>query len=146
MPLENSPSLNNYSNGIPDDIPGPAEKKKSINFIIYTLFGVIVILGIFSILKRNNTIQLAGSGTISGYTVNQYDQPVPAEVFISGSDETIIADENGYFQLDRVPVGDYSLIVGYNFVGSEYPVNVSSKSNTEMGRLEVSAPHKPFEY
>jgi hypothetical protein len=146
MPLEDSPSLNQYKNGIPDNLPSSSDQKKTVNFIIYALVGLIIILGSLSFLKTNNKLQLAGSGVISGYTVDEYDQPVSAEVFISGADEYVIAGVDGYFQIEGVPAGDYSIIVGYNYVGSEYPVEVNAGGNTDMGYLKVPPAHKPSEF
>ena len=146
MPLEDSPSIDQFKNGIPDNLPSPSDQKKIVNYIIYTLVVLIIILGGLSLLKTNNRLQLAGSSAISGYAVNEYDQPVSAEVFISGANEYVIADVNGYFQIKGIPAGDYSIIVGYNYVGSEYPVKVNAGENTNMGYLKAPSPHKPYEF
>jgi len=146
MPLEDSPSLDIYKNGIPNKLPDLSKKKKLIKYFIYGLLLLTITLGVTSLLKSNTIALLSGSGSISGFTVNENNQPVSAEVFLSGFDESVFADENGYFLLKNLPPGDFTLLVGYDFVAQGYPVTIKSGKNVDLGYLEVSPPHKPSDF
>ena len=145
MPLENSPSLDDFNTGLPDELTNPASKKNATRILIYALLGLFSVLGIVSLLKSNNIIQLTKNGSVTGYVINEYNQPVSAEVFIPVLDKTCTTDQTGYFKLDNIPTGDYSLVVGYNFVGNEYPISVTPGSNITLGEIYAPEAHKPYE-
>ena len=113
--------------------------------LIYALLGLFCVLGIVSLLKSNYIIQLTKNGSVTGYVINEYNQPVSAEVFIPVLDKTCTTDQTGYFKLDNIPTGDYSLVVGYNFVGNEYPISVTPGSNITLGEIYAPEAHKPYE-
>jgi hypothetical protein len=145
MPLENSPSLDDFSKGLLEESTTPTSKKSATRILIYSLLGLFCALGIASLLKSNTFVQTTNYGSVSGYIVNTFDQPVSAEVFIPSLDKTCTADNNGYFILENIPAGEYSLIIGYNYVGNEYPISIAPGTNITLGELSAPEAHKPSE-
>jgi hypothetical protein len=135
MGFENSPSLDLYKEGLPPELPDPDRRRK----VIWLVISVLIAAGLgLSFLKLKNDgvlARLAGTGTVSGYVLDDHGDPIGAEVFIFRANVEGRCSDLGYFELSGVPVGEQILIITYRNVGREIAVNVIEAQTVDMGTL-----------
>lgn len=97
---------------------------------------VVVLLGI-NLAQPAGTTLIGGAGSISGNVVNLQLTPVPAEVYILNADISATTDAGGNFFLENVPAGETRLIVAYDGMGREIPVQVIAGQTVNVGQVRV---------
>jgi hypothetical protein len=90
---------------------------------------------LFSRVTRTN-------GTVRGIVVNAQQQALGgAIVFVIAAPNTLVTTaSDGSFEINNIPAGMQSVVVVYNEIGQEYPVNILSSTATELGALAYTAP------
>ena len=138
MTFEDSPKLEDYEEGLPIRSP---EKKKRRKIVIRSLIGVLIVVitgfGLTQIQDSENFARLAGEGSIAGHVNDHHGNPYPADVAISGTKISTTANEEGLFELEHVPIGDYSIIFLNDSYGWEQKASVQSGQNTDMGTITI---------
>ena len=135
MGFEESPSLDLYKEGLPDTLPDPGHRRKVVWAVILMLLVASAILGYLKLVHDGTIARLTGTGTVTGYVFDDVGVPVQAEVFVFRTNVAGQANEEGYFELDGIPVGEQILVFSYRNVGRESTVTVLKGRTTDLGRL-----------
>jgi hypothetical protein len=128
MSFENAPSLDNFKNGLPENLPDPARRRAFVR--VATAVFLVLVVGLLAL-----RLQQAASGTVSGIVLDHEGKPVQAELSVAGANAFVVADENGFFTLTGVPAGAQSLVIGYQAVGREVQVQVRAGQTVDLGEF-----------
>ena len=143
MPLEDSPSLENYKEGMPANLPNPEQRRRRLLWIIGLLLAVILVVQAINFLRSPLGVVLRGQATIRGQVVNQLGQPIPAEVIVMENRLAVIAGSDGRFVIPNAPAGQISIVADYQGVGVEVPVNLKPGDDLDIGSIRVAATALP---
>jgi hypothetical protein len=143
MPLEDSPKLESFDEGLTVEIPGPKNKPGMLRVVVFSLFVLVVVLTFFLLLKGQNNNPFVGSSSITGLVQSADGQGVVAEIFIDGDNRSTFSVSDGSFSLDGVADGDLVLIIGYQGRGVEIPITVPKNSTIDIGVIQVQATTMP---
>jgi hypothetical protein len=135
MSFSNSPSLNDYKQGIPNQPVDPSARKKNFRRILLILFGLAVVFYIYGFVTSNAIDLLTGRGSLTGQVVDQDGNPLISEVYVMGVDRAVLVDANGNFTYESIPAGNRSLVVAHNGAASEYPVRVEAGITQNIGQI-----------
>lgn len=136
MAFENSPSLKEFEEGMPEKLSDPSVKKKRFRSALFVLLGLVILLVGFSFAQSNAAELLAGRGSLSGLVLDDNNQPFQGYIFILGTELETQTDAEGRFLIQNVPAGARILIVANDFVGYEFPIVVTAGENTDIGQLQ----------
>ena len=137
MSLQDSPSLDDYKDGLPASSSDSKQKSTLAVVIIGILVSLVVILSLVKFFQSDTAATLLGKGTVTGNAVNEFGNPITVDVFVLGSSVEGKSDVNGYFSLSGVPSGEQSIIVAYGVVGTEVVVDVVAGEETSLGEVVV---------
>jgi hypothetical protein len=143
MSLEDSPSLEDFSDDFLSPPPDKADKKKRFSIILVSLVLLIVILLGINFAQSGAYAQLAGKGSLSGYAVNENGEAIAVEIFIFGTDISGLSGSDGYFEIENVPAGERSVIIAFGDIATEEIVTLSSGTNTDLGTVTVPTKLEP---
>ena len=144
MPLEDSPNLDQFSQGLPPELPADAPaKNKRLRGMIFGLLVLVLVLGSVRLVQSRELTALLGSGVVTGQVVDGYGQPVQAEVFVLPGGARAQSGVDGRFEVLRVPAGEHTLLVGYQGSGFEYPLQVPAGGSVDVGKVKVTATQTP---
>jgi len=145
MAFENSPSLKEFEQGMPEKLSDPSAKKKRIRILILILLGLLIILLAFSFAKSNTATLLAGKGSLSGLVLDDKNQPFEGYIFILGTELETKTNAEGRFLIENVPAGERILVVANDFAGYEFPIVVTAGENKDIGQLQFITTAVPEE-
>jgi len=145
MALENSPSLKEFEDGLPQDLPDPSQKKKRFRRILFTILTLLLLFAGFTFIQSNTAKLLAGKGSINGLVLDDSGKPFQGYIFILGTDLETQTDENGQFLIEDVPAGMRTLIVANNDAGYEFPTLVEAGKTTNIGQIQFASTAIPEE-
>ena len=139
MTTQNSPSLDDFENGLPDQLPKDKVPARKIIFriLLGLSIGLLIILAAANIIKNNSIAVLTGKGNVIGSVVNEYGVPIEAEIFVIGLDIEKKTDAEGSFTLNNLPRGMQSVVVILNDGGVEYPVQVIPGETVDIGKVQI---------
>lgn len=135
MSLEESPSLDVYKDGIPAKLPDPYRKQKILRLVLVGLVILSLVLVVIKLNREGYVALLSGRGSVTGVVYDDQGTPIPAEVFVFGTNIAGRADINGRFVLDGVPSGDRIIVVAYRNVGREFAVAVKPGQSSTIGQV-----------
>jgi len=136
MSFENSPSLNDFKEGLPENLPDPASGKRRMRVILGILFGIALFLGIVNFTQSKTANLLMGKGAVQGVAVDAQGSPFIGDVFIIGVDQIVHTASDGSFFLERIPSGDQSLVVADATTGREYQVKIVAGQTLNIGQIQ----------
>jgi hypothetical protein len=136
MSFEESPSLDEYKAGLPENLPDPSIKKRRVRLLLGILFGISLFLGIANFLQSKTASLLLGTGSVQGTVVDAQGSPFLGDVFVIGVDQIVSTSPDGSFLLERIPSGDQSLVVANATTGQEHPVRVVAGQTLNVGQLQ----------
>ena len=145
MTLENSPSLEEFKEGIPGKLSDPSKKRKKVYTFISILFAFVLFLLGVSFAQSNAAEILAGKGAVSGVVFDENHQPFDGYIFIIGTELEAKTDIEGRFLLENIPAGMRFLVIANEYAGYEFPVEVVAGTNTNIGELQFIATALPEE-
>ncbi len=135
MSLEDSPSLDEYQDGMPAKLADPGRNRRVTRLVILgLLIGVLFLAGL-NWLQSQEAGLLTGRGDLRGVVVDLYNRPVAAEVFLVGVEKSIVAGADGRFELKNMPAGEQTLVVAYQSSGQKYPCVVLPGAQVDLGTL-----------
>lgn len=137
MPLENAPSIGNNQDGIRADLAHPEKKRRAVRLTILALLGLVAILAAVNFLNSDTAGLMMGKGSLTGQVTNAQGTPLPAEIFILGTDLQAQAAPDGSFTLNGVPEGPRALVAGHNGHGIEVDINISAGQTTDIGQVRI---------
>ncbi len=148
MPLESSPSIKELEtsrDGTPPEAPKPKGQRRGFWTLILVLLLLVLGLAAAKWIKEGGLVRFAGTGVVTGVVVDETGQPLPAVAIILGTALETQAGADGRFELGGVPAGDRILVIGYKYVGWEYPIRVEGGATVDVGRLVIEVPLVPGE-
>ena len=143
MPLENAPSIHDNQDGIRADLAHPEKKRRAVRLIILALLVLVAILAAMNFLNSDTAGLMMGKGSLTGQVFNAQGTPLPAEIFILGTELQAQAAPDGSFTLDSVPEGHRSLVAGHDSYGVEVNVSVSAGQTTDIGQIRIVTTQTP---
>lgn len=143
MSLEDSPSLEDYAEGMPSYPSDRSTLRRRIWIVIGILILLAIMLGGVNLWRSKAFTLLKGTGTVVGEVVDEASEPLRAYVFVLGTDLEAQTDANGRFELNDVPAGPQTVVVAYMGAGREYPMMVNADSTTDMGQIQFASTRVP---
>ena len=138
MKLKDSPSLDDYADGIPStSTTEKSVRKRLVTISLWVLVILIVVLLGVNFMQGNSIARFIGTGTVSGYAFDENEQPIEVEILIFGTNVKGRSNETGYFSVANVPSGQRSIIVAYGEIASEIVTVVNAGENNDVGIVEV---------
>ncbi|MGC8879217.1 MAG: carboxypeptidase-like regulatory domain-containing protein [Anaerolineae bacterium] len=144
MPLEDSPSLEEYRQGLPPlseetrGLEKPPRRTGRLGWwlVIAALAVVALALAVWNVLQMGNVPNSeAGFGEVVGRVVDAAGNPVRAEILVDVGDIRIQADADGRFRLTNVPAGRRALLIGYMYMAREHFVTVRANTTLDLGEI-----------
>lgn len=136
MAYHESPSLDEYKEGIPDKIADTSRRRKIILGSIFGLAGLALLLWLVLFFSSGSMAVVLRTGAVEGRVLDGEGNPLPGEVFILGRDAEVEINSEGYFFLEDIPTGYQSLVVAHHGAAEEYPVVIETGSTVNMGEIE----------
>jgi len=143
MAFENSPSLKDYTKGLPSQPPERPAGHRRVWIGIGSLVFLIMVLALVDLQSSEQTTLLSGSDTVVGAVVDEAGNPLQAEIFVLKTDLQTQTDANGRFELASVPAGAQVVVVAYLGAGREYPVVVHQGAITDIGKIQFVSTKVP---
>ncbi|MFV9504462.1 MAG: carboxypeptidase-like regulatory domain-containing protein [Oscillochloridaceae bacterium umkhey_bin13] len=144
MPLEKSPSLNDFAQGLPPEPADPERRQRMVRYMIMGLMVILVLLLVANVVQSRAVARLSGMGNVRGQVLDRAGRPISAELIIERSELVINAGPDGRFAIQGVPAGDQLLVVAYAGVGVEYPVAVIAGSTVDVGTVQIATTAVPL--
>lgn len=145
MAFENSPSLKDFENGIPENLPEPAQKRRNLRRVMLVLLGLVILLVGFSFLQSTAAELVSGKGSVSGVVYDDLGEPFQGYIFILGTELETQTDAKGRFLIKKVPAGKRALIVANEYAGYEFPVAIRAGETVDIGQLQFISTETPNE-
>jgi hypothetical protein len=139
MPLEDSPSLVEYKEGMPEKLPDPLNRRRRLLIIIGIFLAIILVVQAINFFRSPLGVILRGQATIQGQVINQLGQPIPAEIIVLETRKSVVAGNDGRFVMENVPAGQISVVADYQGTGVEVAVSLNAGSNFDMGQIRIAA-------
>lgn len=135
--MERSPSLEEYKDGMPEQLPDSSRRRRRVWGAIVALAVLALVFGVVNLVRSDSFARLAGVGGVKGTVVDEKGQPLAAEVFVLKSGLAAETDAAGYFEIQGVPAGRQTLVVGYMAWGIEVPVQIAGGETRDLGRVQL---------
>lgn len=142
MKLDDSPSLDQFQNGMPEKAPDPNLRLKKFRILILVLTLVVALTGFSVVLKDTRILEnVTATGLVRGRVIDENGQPFHGSIFILGTDLETQTDANGNFELSGVPAGEQILIVADDLIGRDFTIQITTAVELQLGeiRFETTA-------
>ena len=150
MSFDNSPSLDQFQDGMPEKLPDPEKQpdpekgRRKFRILLLVTTIIVALIGFSTILKDTHTLEkLTATGVVRGRVVDENGQPFHGRVFILGTQLIAQTDVNGNFELKRVPAGERILIVADEFIGRDFTIQVAAASELQVGNIRFETTAMP---
>lgn len=143
MSLEQSPSLDQFKDGLPEKLPDQRKRRNFRWLLIFLLAAAALALGVADFLQSDTAARMAGTGSISGKVADENGNPIAAQIYVMGTHIRGTAQSDGSFHLDDIPAGMQSIAIAYEGTGFEVPAQVRVGENTALGKLQYTSTLEP---
>ncbi len=144
MRFDESPNLEQFKDGMPETMPDPATGRRNFRIVLLIMFIVVTLIGFSLVLKENNTLAiLTSTAIVRGRVIGENGLPFNGEIFILGTELKTQTDQNGNFELSRVPSGKQVLIVADELIGRDFSIQVTTATLLEMGEIRFETTAMP---
>jgi hypothetical protein len=144
MQFDESPDLDQFKDGMPENVPDPDAGRRKFRIVLLITFIVVTLIGFTLVLKENNTLAtLTNTAVVRGRVVDESGLPFSGEIFILGTELKTQTDANGNFEPNRVPSGEHILIVADDLIGRDFPIQVTTATTLEMGEIRFEPTAMP---
>ena len=137
MSLQDSPNLDDYQDGVPSKPPEKSQSPSFTKVIIGFLFAIIIIMGLTTLRDSTFFRLFTGVSSVSGQVVDHTGKQFAAEVVLTGTNMSIIADSNGKFILENVPEGTYDIVFLNDYYGWEEFISLTKGQSLDMGVIVI---------
>lgn len=144
MPIESSPKLDDFQEGMPEQLPPGHRGARPLRIAIAVLAVVVLAMGYSRLVQEGRLATLGGTGALAGQVVLEDGRPLQATVIVVKAGVSEVTDAEGRFQLERLPAGEHDLVVGYRGAGREYPVTVLSGQIVDLGQIRFISTLEPL--
>jgi len=135
MSPANSPSLQEYKDGIPEKRRDPNVRKKTLRLVLLVFFVIVLSLLFMLFLNTSLGARLTNRGTLTGQVVDSQDQPLIAQVFVLGAAHPVKTAADGSFTYKNAPAGNRYLTIAYHGKVVEYQVQVQAGAIVDLGNI-----------
>ncbi len=146
MSFIDSPGFDDYDGGMPVEPESSEVKSRKRWLLLSGLFIAALVLGLANLFLSGQDGFVLGRGELAGRVVDELQQPVQAEIVILGQKKTTRTDEDGYFQLESIPSGRRTLLVGYLYTAQARPVEIKPGDMVDLGMIQIRTARRPGEY
>jgi len=136
MSFNESPSLKEYQDGIPNKPVDPSKRRRTTRVILIILASFSLLLFSKNLYDSGSMNVILGKGAVSGRVMDQKGSPLAGQAFILGSENEVTIDPDGNFLIEGVPSGFNSLVIAHNGAAEEYPVNIVPGEITELNEIK----------
>ena len=143
MSFENSPSLEEFQDGIPAKLSDPSAQRKRIRVLVLLLIAVLLVLFASVFAKSDAAAILSGRGSISGQAIDDLGNPFQGYIFVFGTELEAQTQPDGTFLLDGVPAGARVLVLANEYAGYEFPVQVIAGETVAVGKIQFISTATP---
>jgi hypothetical protein len=144
MQFDDSPSLDQFKNGMPEKLPDHNERAKKFRILLLVITLIVVLIGFSVVLKDTHTLEnLTATGVVRGRVVDENGQPFHGNIFILGTGLAAQTDADGNFEIRRVPAGEQILIVADEFIGRDFTIQVTTASELQIGEIRFETTAMP---
>ena len=144
MQFDDSPSLDQFKNGMPEKMPDPNKRLRKFRIMLLVITLIVALMGFSVVLKDTRTIEnITITGLVRGRVVDETGQPFQGKIFILGTELEAQTDANGNFELSGVPAGEQILIVADDFIGRDFPIQVTTAAELQMGEIRFQTTATP---
>lgn len=143
MSFENSPSLDEFENGIPKKLSDPSARRNRVRFLGILFVALLLILMGVSFADSNAADLLAAKGSISGQAIDENGHPFVGDILILGSEVQAKTQADGSFLIEGVPAGARVLVLANAYTGYEFPVQVIAGETVAVGQIQFIATATP---
>lgn len=143
MALENSPSLDEFEDGIPKKLSDPSARRKRIRILAWLLLALLLVFFGVSFLNSNAASFLAGKGNITGQALDDIGNPFQGYIFILGTELETSTQPDGTFLIENVPAGSRVVVLANEYAGYEFPVQVVAGETIAIGQIKFISTATP---
>ena len=143
MSFENSPSLDEFQDGIPEKLSDPSASKKRIRTLIVVLLVSLLVLFASVFANSDAAAVLSGQGSVTGLALDENGNPFQGYIFIMGTDIEVETQPDGTFLVENVPAGARTLVLANEYSGYEFPVQVIAGGTVPIGQIQFIATETP---
>lgn len=145
MSTQESPSLEDFENGLPNNLPKDRLSKQKIivRSIIGILLVVLIVLTVVNLGKNDSVTNLLGKGTVVGQVIDNKNQPIVADIVFIGLEIKGKTNNEGYFEINNIPSGEQSVAILVESGGVEYPVLIEAGKTFDIGQVKIIATPGP---
>ena len=137
MSLDDSPSIDQFQDGMPEKLPDPNVKVRKFRTLLLIMTLIVALIGFSVVLKNTRTLEtLTATGLVRGRVVDENGQPFHGRIFILGTKLSTQTDANGNFEISRVPSGEQTLIVADDQIGRDFKIQVNTASELQMSEIQ----------
>ena len=136
MSFENSPSLDEFKDGIPEKLSDPSARKKRIRTLVVILLVFLLILFASVFAKSDAAAVLSGQGSVSGQAIDSKGNPFDGYLFVLGTDIEAQTQSDGTFLVEDVPAGARVLVLANEYAGYEFPIQVIAGETVSVGQIQ----------
>jgi hypothetical protein len=137
MQFDESPSIDEFKDGMPENMPDPNRRRRRFFLAVLVLALVVAMMGAGVIFKQSGVVEhVTGTGVVRGRVVDVDGKPFQGRIFILGTELATQTDENGNFELGGVPDGEQVLIVADDSVGRDFDIQVATGAQLELGEIQ----------
>jgi Carboxypeptidase regulatory-like domain len=143
MSPANSPSLQEYTDGIAKKRRDPDAREKTLRFVFLVV--LVIVLSLLFMLFLNTSLggRLTGKGTLIGRVIDSQGQPLVAQVFVLGAARPVISAADGSFTFKNAPAGNHFLTIAFDGRVVEYQVQVQAGEIEDLGDLTFTVTSLP---
>ncbi len=143
MSPANSPSLQEYKDGIPEKQRDPDARKKALRLVFLVV--LVIVLSLLFILFLNTGLggRLTGKGTLAGRVIDSQGHPLVAQIFVLGAARPVKSAADGSFVFKNAPAGNHFLTIAFNGRVVEYQVQVQAGEIEDLGDLTFTVTSLP---
>ena len=136
MGFNESPSLDQYQDGLQSKVKSRPSRRKVTWAIIIALAVLSLVIWFFVFTSSGSMNVVLGRGALTGRVLSAEGQALSnGYAFVQGSDQEVALDAEGFFTLEGVPAGSQNLVIAHHGAAEEYPVEIQSGATTDAGEL-----------
>ncbi len=143
MSYEDSPSLDQFKEGIPPRLPDPNSARRRMRITIGFLAILLLGLALANFFQSHAATFIVGEGTVRGIILDNEGNPVPAAITVEHTKLETNSDQNGYFEIRGIPVGNQTIVITWMFAGHEAPIEIHRGGITDLGTIYVPTDQRP---
>ena len=143
MPFEKPPSLDDFTNIIPEAPKQITPLQKRIRLAVVGVGVFVLILGLLNLWKSDLTAPLRGTGTIQGMVVDMNGKPFQGDIIVEGTRLATKSKPDGSFILNNIPAGNQLIVVADGFSGREFPAIIQPGQVTNLGTVQFKSTATP---